>query len=633
MVRQDYRAGTLPETTKSNKVTIWRQRIKDAQKELLMPGRIENAQETDSYLSGSKNKPIKGPKKTVVSRVYLNYMLPLLEELHRTSLPDVPEPIVEASTKGSANKERQVQQFLNLMFDRQASEITNEIKAGQWDDDKMGIMVFRCDWKQTSVDATVPDASEENITIQRERAREENANTLDMIISASDLDIVHIPEHEAFLATLTPDLPEFRDISNHISAHRGRLRTVIHEGVRFERVRPDWYVYQPKVKWEDRGWEAEMKSARVKFLQANGYRNVNPQNAPPEKTNTAIPFEDTTVLIWEIHDRLNNMEYVIAADGPTDPDGQFLMERPWRYGGLDIYKRWMFHNISPEESWGEPLGHVLIPILERLAVVDYYIERHVENHPCPKVIGPGGAAANKIKKGMKDPNQMYIGVSDEVAGRIQVVDPPRLPDSLTQYRNMLMNELRRAVGLDAQDVGAAYPHQISATESNTRSKESGGRINDRQKVIAEILSWIGKMFLKLYRDMAVLGVEVKVPGENEPEWQVIDPRDLPVDIDLSFDIDAVTDRGRAEMIAMADRVLQTNLASQVPIDTVKILTWYNKKMGVKRPAAWILPGRKSPENIETAPGSPGIEGSNQAPVGTAQNQQANLNAEAIAGIS
>tara|TARA_Y100000310_G_scaffold343676_1_gene452421 strand:- start:1376 stop:3274 length:1899 start_codon:yes stop_codon:yes gene_type:complete len=622
MVRQDYRDDALPEKTKANQVTIWRQRIKDAQKKLLLKGRIESAKDTDSYLSGSRDVPIKG-KKTVTARVYLNYMLPLLEELHRTSIPEVPEPNIEARTKASAQMEKEVQQFINLLIDRHTPTLIDEIKAGQWDDDKLGIMVFRCDWAQESVDATVPEISEINTNVQIQRAREENANPDTMVIAGSDYDIVHLAEHEAFLQTLTPDLPEYGELSTHISAHRGRLRTVTFEGPRFRRVRPDWYVYQPEVRYGDRGWEAEKKSVRVRFLKENGYKNVNPQNAPAEHTDESIPYEDKTVLIWEIHDRLNGKEFTISAEGPTEPRGKFLMERPWRYGGLDIYNRWMFHNIKPEESWGEPLGHVLVPILERLAIVDYYIQRHVENHPCPKILGPSGAGSSNIKKGLKDTNQMYIGLPDDLVGRVQIMDPPALAKALLEYRNMLLNELRRAVGLDAQDVGAANPHQISATESSKRTQASGGRVNDRQKTISEILSWAGGMFLKLYRDMGIQAVEIKVQGAEGPEWTLIDPRDLPIDIDIAFDIEAITDQGRAENIARSDRIFQANLSSQVPIDRNKLLVWYNKENGLARPGQFIVEGQQGPENVDNVQGNPGIEGSNQAPVGTTENQQAN----------
>lgn len=624
MVTQNYRDDALPEKTKANQVTIWRQRIEHAlsEKGLMMGSRVTGARDANLYLEGGKVVPIRG-KKAMTAHVYLNYMLPLLEELHRGSMPDVPEPIAEARTKASALREKEVQQLLNLLFDIHTPSLTAEIKAGQWDDDKLGAMVFRCDWTQESVDATVPDISAVNSAVQVKRARDENADPDTMVISASDYDIAHLGEHEAYLNTLTPDMPEFQIVSSHISAHRGRLKTVTHEGPRFRRVRSDWYVYSPDGKWEDRGWEAEKKSVRVKFLKDNGYRNVNPTNAPPENTDQAVAYEDKTILIWEIHDRLNNKEFVISADGPTEPDGKFLMERPWRYGGLDIYKLWTFHNVDPNLSWGEPLAHVLIPILERLSIVDFYTERHVENHPCIKMIVPDGAGIDKLKRGWLDPSTAIIPVPMEVAGAVKTVLPPPIPPALVQHRNSLLNELRRAVGLDAQDIGASNPHQVSATETSVRAQKGAGRINDRQKTIAEILSWAGVMFLKLYRDMGVLAIEVKVQGQEGPEWTLIDPRDLPTDIDVAFDVEAVTDQGRAEEIAMAERILKANLESQIPIDSRTALIWFNRKMGMKRPAMWMLPGPKGPENIEEASGNPGIEGSSQAPVGTTENQQAN----------
>lgn len=618
--RNTYKDDSLPDSTKGEQVFMWRKRIENAQKKLCLARRAENAEEADLYLTGAKKVPTSGRNR---AKIYMNYLLPLFEELHRGSIPEIPEPEVEGTTEAAALQERGVRQFINLMFSRHGDEIEREIKSGQWDDDKYGVMVYKAEWLQKSIDAApAVGMSQENSDVNAARAAAENRDPSSAIISADDLDIVHIGEHQGAVESLDPASDDYRLLSSHLSQHQWRLKTVTKEGVRFRRVRPDWYVYDPECRWSDRGWEAECKSVRVKNLKANGYKNVTEDNAPAQHSDELVPYEDKMILIWEIHDRLNGRELVIPVDGPKK-SGRFLKEADWRYGGLDIYHLDTFHNINPDESWGEPTTHVTMAIAERLAVVDYNIERHVTNHPCAKVFVPDGAGASRIKKAIRDPDQVVIPIPVELAGSVKIYDPPKIPDSLLLRKADLENGLRRAVGLDAQDIGASNPHAVTATESYARSTASSGRMGDRQKIITKILTWIGGMFLKLYRDMAVNGVQVKSYGPEGPVWEMIQPRDLPVDIDIAFDIAAITDKDRAENITIADRVLQANMASQVPVDQGRLLTWYNRKLGVKRPGQFIARGAPSPENSIQTQGSPGVSGSSVTPTGTQQNQEAN----------
>ncbi len=617
---QAYKKDSLPEKTIANRVEMWRRRIADAQKHLHMEDRMIWAERANIYLSGGHEVPTRG-KAEKTSHIYFNYSLPLTEELHRESIPSIPTPSVDARTKASAALERVTQQFLSYQFDKYGDHIISVIDDGQWDDDKMGVAVFRADWKMTTETANpTSDISQENVDIQRIRADKENLDSLSQVISDSDLDVIHLPEHEGFLSLLEEFSEEYTDLQRHIQDHRSRLTTITKEGVRIERVGPDRYVFDDSAGWEKRAWEMEIKSVRVKFLIENGYQNVNPKNAPPEDTSVLIPYEDKTVKIGEIHDRFNNKEYVIPLEGEGD---KFLMDRPWRYGDLDIYKLITFHPYNPDQSWGVPLMLSLIPILEELSVVDFFIQRHVKSHPTPKIFIPSGAGSDKIKKGIKDTNQMIIEVSQEQSSGINIYNPPAIPPALTEWRNSLINELRRAAGLDAQDTGQSNPHQVTATESFARSRAGEGRIEDRQRVIVSLLSWFGEMFLELYRRHAMNATEIEVNRGDGPKWELIEPRDLPVNVDIAFDIEAVTDRGREEKMARADRVLKAALESQIPIDRDGLLEWYFRELGVKRPGQFRVGGAPSPENIDAISGSPGTAGGSEAPIGTEQNTDAN----------
>ena len=608
---REYKKDSLPEDTVANRVQMWRLRICEAKKHLNLDQRILWAEDANIYLSGGKEVPTKGSAKKT-ARIFLNYTLPLLEGLHRDAIPDIPAPVLRARTRDAFARQDVTQEFLNYQFDINGTEIIKAIEDGQWDDDKMGVAVFRADWEMKTVTANpLSDIAQEKVDAQKQRAIEENLNRDKRVIAASDSDATHLLVHEEYLGVLDPADPNYQDMESHVLEHRTRLITVTKEGVRFERVGPDKYIYDDSAGWKKRGWECEIKDVRVKFLIDNGYKNVTPKNAPPLDRSATIPYEDKMVRIAEIHDRLNDKEYVIATEGEGD---MFLMDRPWRYGSLDIYKLITFHPFNPDQSWGVPLMFTMIPILNELAVVDYYIQRHVQNHPTPKIIVASGAGAKKIKKAIKDPDQMIVEVPPEQAGSVSIFNPPPIPVSLRNWRNDLLNELRRAAGVDAQDTGQNNPHEVSATESFARSQSGAGRITDRQKVIVDILSWLGDMILKLYKDFALEAVDVEINRGNGPEWTLIEPRDLPVDISMSFEIEAVTDKARTENITRVDRVNTYLRTSQAPINHDLLDVWTLTELGVKRPNQFRVAGPISPENVEDAQGRPGIEGGDRKSV-------------------
>jgi len=623
---QEYKKDSLPEKTISNRVEMWRLRIEQAREHLHLADRIGLAEDANVYLCGGKEVPGKG-RAEKRARIYINYSLPLLREQHRGSIPEIPTPVVEARTKAAAVKQATTQQFLNYLFEKHAPVLEKVIDDGQWDDNTMGVTIFRADWSMQSVDANpISEMSQENVDVQRARAEAESTgqdklgNPADPVIATSDLDIIHIEIHDGYLQSLDPVSPEHSELAQHVELHRARLTTITEEDVRVERVSPYNYIFDDSAGWRKRGWECEIKSVRVKYLIDNGYKNVFPANVPPINTSASIPYEDKLVRIGEIHDRLNGKEYVIPMDGSGD---LFLMDRPWRYGNLDIYYLDVFNPYHPDQSWGVPAMITLKPILDELAKVDYYIQRHVANHPTPKILVPKGPGTGDIKKGMKDPSQMILEVPQEQAAGINIFSPPPIPATLTEWRNSLLNELRRVVGLDAQQTGQSNPHQVSATETYTRAVEGADRVSDRQKVITKFLSWLGGMFLGLYKNHAEKAVEVKINVGQGPEWTLIQPEDLMLDIDISFFIEALTDKGRAENILLVREVNTYLRQSQAPVDYDLLDVWSLRKLGLRRPAQFRIAGPLSPDNVEQVGGQPGVAGGGEPPVGTQQNTDAN----------
>jgi len=614
----DYQGPDDGQRDESAGVKFWRNRINAARRALDLDYRINRAVQGNQYLDGTH--------KTKNGRViYLRYLLPLLEELHRSTVAEMPHVQVEARSEQGDKYADKARELLDLCFSRPECNVRRVCEDAQWDDDRSGVAFVKTVWTtQTKPVESFAPGSDEEMGIQVERAEAENLDPLKSQVGEGDIHAIHLPLHDDVLAQTPVTDSRWYALWQHIQDHRAGLTEVTVEYPSVVRVRWNRFTYDTQERWEERNWEAEERSERVRDLLNQGYRNVNSENCPPEVHNDDHgnrPYEDCTVRIYDIHDRRNGKRYVVPVDGP--PIGKFLFQGEWPYGGMDIYLKLVMRPDDPDFSYGVSTIDGALPILDVLASVDYYIKRHVEEHANYKLIGPKGAASNEVKQAISDPNVRFVDAPPEWMAGMKEYKPPAVPDALLQQRAELLSELRRWIGADAQDTGADYVHQITATESAARSKAGGDRRNARQQTMGGFLESIGRNFLKLYKKFGTLQLRVRLLGQGPalaagPQvavtpagvtYDFIKPDDLPEDIEVYVNLYSTTPGAKADKLAGWNQFISLRrniVAAGVPTDWDKLSEDYGRELDIKHPETYRGQVPQVPGAVGPMPGVPGI---------------------------
>ncbi len=586
----DYKKPAAKADSEHAKVKIWRSRISRAQEVLQHDSRRETAEEADRYLRPGKEEAVKGGH----GKLYLPIFLPLLEDLHRRVLPEVPRPTVEAQSKEAEALEDLTREFLSKYVAENRDHIVEQCNWMQWDDDRYGQFVAKLEWKTRLRDAQPGAANETLMSIQAEDAERENMDPLAAKIAANDDDLVHIQTHAEALDALAIDMgsPEFQALDEHIRQHHARLLEVRDESAELRRVHPLRYVYDPDVPWSQRAWEAELVSERIVEMKEWGWRNLNRENlgleVRPHETQDR-PFEDMTAQVWLIHDRLNDERLIVSAQGP--PEGRFLKREPWPFSraNVEIYYTDSLRKWSPEFTWGVASLAAAVPLLEEIAEIDYNIREHVRKHSQYKPYLPIEKNTGRIKAALNDPNTKYIPVPMDMyaAGGVKDYAPPPIPSQLLDRRHGLLEELRRLVDVDPQDVGSSHAHQITATESGFRGQASEARRIDRQAAMTRLLSWMAKGVLKIYREFAQLEVPLRITDQGETDYPRFDPSDAPQDVDVFLDVRAETEEARMQARASAQQFAQFLLSLGLPLNTTELVEFYAQKHSIRRPTRFL----------------------------------------------
>jgi len=585
----------------------WKARFKRAFVQLDMPKRLDKAETGDQYLEGTKT--VKKSDKFV----YYNYLLPLLEDGHRASLPDTPEPRVEARHERAEAFEDHAQQILSLVLGSDYSGALAALRELQWDDDRSGIGIVATEWEVDYTPATPAETTDPGQqAIEVERATAENADIARAQVAEADIDFIHIGVHRELLDQLEASGdPAYWQVQQHVEEHEARMLEVKRERVHLRRVPWYMFLYDTDVPWEKRGWEAEQRSERIIDLLNRGWKNINPENLTPEVRDfeTDLAWEDCTAKVWHIHDRLTGRYLAMPADGPEDP--LFLFQGPWPYKNVDTYQRLVLRPWKAERGYGMPTVQICLPLLDRLAHIDFHINRHVETHADYKLGGPAVADEDKIKAGLNNPNQRFVFAGPpEAWAMMKEMKPPPIPDSLLQQWDRAMGGLRHVVGADLQDTGAPMPHQISATESRNRGESRDTRADDKQRTMAHFLAGVAKNTLALYRQFGSQALMIRLTGE--PGYYPLNPADIPEELEVLMDVLALTDAARAQKAQEADQYVQFLASTPLPVDWAKVNQWYAAQRGVRRPEQFILSTVQAPGNaepgMENAAAGPGVGG-------------------------
>lgn len=604
---------------------MWRARIDRAAGKLGIKGRSEAAKEGDRYLHGTKEV------KASQQLIYLRYLLPLLEEAHRRTLPRIPsttvEPRSEAAdtpvtppeidpvsgemlTAGGPTWAELCRELVDLCLASPYSGVGKAVDEAQWDDDKGGIAFFKTIWR-VEFDENTPTLVEDQnrLGLQVERATQENAEPGTAKIAEDDVDYVHLAVHgEAYNAASQELLipPEIDALREHMQEHRARMLVIRRERPLLLRVPWHKFVYDADVPWEERRWEAEERSVRIQELIDSKYKNINSTNLPAEERpgdqDGEIPYEDKTARIFDIHDRHNGKRLIISA-AQGQQEGVFLHDGAWPYQGIDIYQPFVTRPCDPGQLHGEATVQVCIPILERLASLDFHIARHVEAHSDYKMGGPAIADSPEIKSGLKNPNQRFIFKGPpEAWAMMKEIKPPPIPPANLEEWGRLMSELRRVVGVDAQDTGASHPHQISATESFERGEAKQDKRTDKQKKMGEFLARVSKNFLMLYKRFGTIALMVRILGPEGAVFQQVMPAEIPDELDIFLDIGAESDVGREQQMIAWEKYVNFIMTSQIPTDVQKLSEAYGRRLGIPHPEQFRLELPEGPQNVQNAPG-------------------------------
>ncbi len=613
------RPSEFKKEVKPGIVRKWREILNRDISLLKIDKRIKSVKIGDRYIDGTM--------KTKNNRtIYLRYALPLLEEMHRRTLPRIPTPNIKARNQRAEDSIDVLREFSDTLMNTVHSRVLQVAEEAQWDDTRAGVGFVRAGW-ETVTKKRDPELPTDPVQIQSEidAATEESLNPLAAAIAEDDLHELHAILHNRVLVTMVPFTEEYWALQNHTIAHDAASVEVRSERIRLHRV--PWYlfVYDTDVIWEERGYEAEMKSRKVQDLLDQGYKNINRTNTPPEEKSgeSALPFEQKTIRVWEIHDRLKGELIVIGRDGPLD--GAPLFKGDWPFGEIEIYFPVIMRKALPEQTYGEATIQMLIPILDQLAAVDFYISRHVENHASAKIpMLDSDLSAQRTKQALNDPNSKYYPISDKMAaiGGLKHTPPPPIPQTLLDFRNTLLSELRRVTGSDAQDTGASNPHKVTAQESRHREGVRDERKTDRQEIMGKMLAWANSTFLAMYKKFGTLAVTIRTYGPEGVNYHRVVPDDIPSGIDIDFDIKGETEEAKANKIVAWQTYNQylLTIAEFSPSDWTELRSAYGRALGINRPERFIA-RQGEPQPLQG--------GSNTQPVNTQpvneQPQQSNDN--------
>jgi len=584
------------------RVRVINEQIKRAQALLRFTKRQEAVDEAVEYLTNQK--VVKNAKKT-----YMPYLFPMLEDAHRRTFPAVPSPRIEETNELVAGFADRIRELVTSRFTSPRCGVRRASEQAQWDDDLYGDAILKTVWrvKQDPAEPSrVTDPSQ--LEPQVAKAMEENLDPAVARIADEDIHQVHYKVHFDELSAMSPEDVRDGPLNEHMAAHEAAMVSVRREYPKVVRVSPTDFVFDDDVPFEDRTWDAERLSLRVRDMLEMGYKNVNTTNLKVEDKDkeTLKNWEDMTAQVWQYHDRRDGKMYIVPVNG-TD-EGLFLFQGDWPYGSLDIYVPVVFHPFGPDQLDGAPLVAQCIPTLERLAVVDFHIDRHVRRHADYKMLFPKGSVSDKDKGKLNDPNVASLGLPPEAILGMKEEKPPPIPETLLKRWQMLMDNLRKLVGADAQDTGENYAHQISATESATRSQSSDSRLDTRQETLGLALARVAVNFLQLQRMFSTKNLTVPNTADIAPEappFLQVDPSDIPEDIELFFDLKGESDEARTIEFANTRTWGDVAMAAGYPMDIVQYIEYLGRRGGVRRPEQFR---QQLVESGGIAPQSPGVPG-------------------------
>jgi len=570
-------------------------RIQRASRLLSIERRKADAAEIEQYLAPRIEYRHRDKRGKIEFR-YMPYLLPIMEDAIGRALPGLPAPSIEDRNEQVMGFADTVRALVSYTFSAPRCQVLSAAQDAMWDDARWGMAVLKTTWR-TTLEPREPSrvTDDDQIAQEAAKAQTENDSIAGARIADSDNHEVHLPIHANYMESLPPDHPDWQYLDLHMRAHAAERVAVTHEWPVVETISPDRFVYDPDVPWDRRTWEAELRSVKLKTLFDLKYRNLNTANLPieikPEEKHPS--WEDMTVQVWEFHEIDTGQLYVIPVNGRED--GLPLYKGPWEWGEVDIYIPVVTRPYKSGRSHmhGAATAALCVPILERLADIDYAIDRHVFEHSNYKQVAPKGTA-DSLKAGLNDPNQRFVEASPEAALGMKEYKPPPLPTPVLEQHEREMNKLRKITGGDPQDTGEDHTHAITASESLRRAAQSDRRTKRNQEIMGKALAHIARNFIRLYKMFATQNIALRVVTEVGPEYLALDPSDIPEDIDMYVDLRGESDEARAIEYQIVREAFEFATKMAYPLDVIEAVEYAMRRGGVRRPERFRMPETPTP---------------------------------------
>lgn len=630
--RKTYKAATaINTTTEHGRAELWHQRIDRARDELHIDDRRETAAETWRFLNGTYAA---GGNE----RLYLNEAYPAFKELILGTVPGLPDTVIEARQGLQDELARRCEALVDATLDSGLCRAYDAIIDAEWDESGWGLGILRISWRREERQTVHADTdSAEYIAPHGMRAEEENRSPFAARIAENDDDQIHAESHLAAMRRyqamgLGPD--EMASLADHIQQHLDRMLSQPWAYPVIERVDPRRFVYDPDAEsWEDRAWEAELCEDYVADLEGiPGIKHLDKANCPPTdefdavdadeaQKDDAFDFALTKVQVWKCHDRrTGEYLYVPAKWGDSTKP---ILEIEWPYGPCDIYHT-IVHEPIPGRVHGMALRSLVAAILEELARTNAAIRKHVRRCAAYKKITAKGNLTRQDIADIQNEDLPVAQVNEEAlaAGAMQDYKPPEVPISVLNYRQTLLDELRRLIGNDIMHQGGDTPHRITASEAQLRGSYQSQRMDRRQEEVSKFLNFAARNILLYYRLFGGDQLPVRVAGPAGYVVQLLDPRTIPDDLVVKFDVKQNTEGQQAKDLQAATQFVTAVTSMLVPgqFDPVQLVIWLGRKLGVRNPESVLAAqGEMTPMGVPGA--MPAQQMPNETPQVAGQVQQ------------
>lgn len=598
-------------------------RIVRAQKRLSLERRHADAVAVDQYLNPNTENRHRKSRGNIEFR-YMPYLLPIMEDAAGRAVPGLPTPSVEDRNEQVFGFTDKIRALVSYVFAAPQCGAYDALLDGFWEDYRWGMAVLKTTWRnelRQRPRSRVTD--DDHIAQEAAKAQEENQDILSARISDSDDHELHIQIHASLAEQMDPESPDSDYLAIHIRAHNAEMVAITREWPTVEVLRTQDYVYDTDVAWNRRTWEAELRSVRIKTLFALNYKNLNVQNLPWEDKPDEMhqSWEDMTVQVWEFHDITNNMLYVLPVN--KQEDGLPLYKGPWEWGDIDVYIPIVTrpYKSRKNRTHGIATAVLCMPILERLADIDFAIDRHIAEHSNYKDFVPDGSK-DQIKRDLNDPNTRFVEVSREfLAIGPKPYAPPPLPDPVLEQHEREVQKLRKITGSDPQDTGEDHASAITATESMHRSASADRRTKQNRKSLGVAAAHIARNFIALYKMFATQNISLRVVTELGPDYISLDPSDIPDNIDLYIDLAGESDDAKAMEYQVSREAMEFATQMGYPLNVTEGVEYVMRRANIRRPERFRMP--------ETA--TPLVEGGGEGqtiPIGPYQTAQQNMPVDA-----